>query len=58
MDRDDMAMRTITYKEKAREYVLAARALGASHARIIFRHILPNTVAIIVLSPLFRFQAA
>ncbi len=41
-------MRTITYKEKAREYVLAARALGASHARIIFRHILPNTVAIIV----------
>jgi len=27
------------------EYVDAARALGASNARIIFRHILPNTVA-------------
>ncbi len=41
-------MRTSTYKEKAREYVMAARALGASNSRIIFRHILPNTVSIIV----------
>ncbi len=41
-------MRTITYKEKAREYVFAARSLGASNIRIIFRHIIPNTIAIIV----------
>ncbi len=41
-------MRTITYKERAREYVLAAKALGASNLRIIFRHIIPNTIAIIV----------
>jgi microcin C transport system permease protein len=41
-------MRTVTYKEKAREYVLAARALGASNPRIIFKHIIPNTIAIIV----------
>jgi len=41
-------MRTVSYKEKARDYVLAARALGASHGRIIFRHILPNTVSVIV----------
>jgi microcin C transport system permease protein len=41
-------IRTVTYKEKARDYVLAARALGASDLRIIFRHILPNTVSIIV----------
>ena len=41
-------MRTSTYKEKAREYVVAARALGGSNARIIFRHILPNTISIIV----------
>ena len=41
-------MRTITYKEKEREYALAARALGASNIRIIFNHIIPNTVAIIV----------
>ena len=41
-------MRTVTYKERAREYVLAARALGASDFRIIFKHIIPNTIAIIV----------
>ena len=41
-------MRTVTYKEKAREYVMAARALGASNTRVIFNHILPNTVSIIV----------
>lgn len=41
-------MRTVSYKEKARDYVLAARTLGASHGRIIFRHILPNTVSVIV----------
>ena len=41
-------MRTVTYKEKAREYVMAAKALGASNKRVIFNHILPNTVSIIV----------
>ena len=41
-------MRTVTYKERTRDYVLAARVLGASHARIVFRHILPNTVAVVV----------
>jgi len=41
-------MRTVTYKERARDYVLAARALGASDVRIIFRHVIPNTIAIIV----------
>jgi peptide/nickel transport system permease protein len=29
---------------KEREYVQAARATGAGHLRIIFRHILPNTI--------------
>ncbi|MDY6904583.1 MAG: ABC transporter permease subunit [Thermodesulfobacteriota bacterium] len=41
-------MRTVTYKEKERDYTLAARSLGASDSRIIFSHILPNTVSIIV----------
>jgi len=41
-------MRTMTYKEKEREYILAARSLGASHARIIFKHIIPNTLSVIV----------
>jgi microcin C transport system permease protein len=41
-------MRTMTYKEKSREYVLAARALGATDFRIIFRHIIPNAISVIV----------
>lgn len=41
-------IRTSVYKEKSRDYVLAARAIGASHTRIILSHILPNTMAVIV----------
>ena len=41
-------MRSATYKEKSRDYVAAARVLGAGNGRIIFKHILPNTLAIIV----------
>ena len=41
-------MRTSTYKEKGREYVSAARALGAGNVRIVGSHILPNTIAVIV----------
>lgn len=41
-------MRTTTYKEKAREYVMAAKSLGATRVRIIFKHILPNSVFLIV----------
>ena len=41
-------LRTATYKEKARDYVAAARLMGASTGRIIFRHVLPNTIAIVV----------
>lgn len=41
-------MRTATYKEVARDYVMAARALGASGSRIMFRHILPNSVSTLV----------
>ncbi|MBT3483112.1 MAG: ABC transporter permease subunit [Opitutales bacterium] len=41
-------MRTGAYKEKARDYVAAVEALGAGPGRIIFRHIIPNTLATIV----------
>ena len=33
---------------RARNFVEASRALGASHTRILFRHILPNTYGIII----------
>lgn len=41
-------LRTATYREKARDYVASARLLGASTGRILFKHILPNTIAILV----------
>ncbi len=41
-------MRTAALREKVRDYVAAARVMGSSTPRILFRHILPNTVAIIV----------
>jgi microcin C transport system permease protein len=41
-------MRTETYKEKSRDYIAAARVIGASNTRIIFRHILPNVLSTLV----------
>ncbi|MGC4015183.1 MAG: ABC transporter permease subunit [Luteolibacter sp.] len=38
-------LRTSTFKEKARDYVAAARVQGAGTARVIFRHILPNALS-------------
>lgn len=43
-------MRTEMYREKTREYCLAARSYGASAWRIMFRHLLPNC-----LTPLVTF---
>lgn len=42
--------RTQFYRFKNREYILAARTLGASDGRLIFRHILPNAIGTIVTS--------
>nr|MDP0502199.1 ABC transporter permease subunit [Verrucomicrobiota bacterium JB025] len=41
-------MRTAAYRDRERDYVLAARVAGARTPRVLFRHLLPNTVAIIV----------
>jgi oligopeptide transport system permease protein len=38
------------YRYRGREYVLASRTLGASHGRLIFKHILPNSLGYIVTS--------
>lgn len=42
--------RTQFYRFKKREYVLASRSLGASDSRLIFVHILPNSLGTIVTS--------
>lgn len=44
-------MRTEMYREKTKEYCLAAKSYGASHMRIVFRHLLPNC-----LTPLVTFS--
>jgi microcin C transport system permease protein len=41
-------LRTATLKEKARDYVASARLAGAGAMRLIFKHILPNTVSTLV----------
>lgn len=43
---------------KNQEFVLAARGLGASDYRIIFRHILPNGMAPIIVSATFGIAGA
>lgn len=46
----------LTIKEN--EYVLAARAIGAKPGRIIWRHILPNCISIIIISTALEIPAA
>lgn len=51
------------YRFKNREYVFAARTLGASDRRIMFKHIFPNTLGLIVTGlalsiPIFVFTEA
>lgn len=41
-------LRSVTFKEKARDYVSSATLLGASTPRLIFRHVLPNTLSTLV----------
>lgn len=51
-------MRTETYKQKARDYIASAKIIGASNARIIFKHILPNVLATLVTFMPFTVIAA
>jgi len=41
-------IRAETLAIREREFILAGRALGMSHARLVFRQILPNLVSVIV----------
>lgn len=41
-------MRGLVLSMREREFILSARAVGASHLRIMVRHILPNTISPVV----------
>src|SRR5262249_56387284 len=43
---------------RAREFVVAARALGARDRRLIVRHILPNTLAPLIVQATTSFPVA
>lgn len=43
---------------KTRDYVVAARAMGGSHTRIVLRHIVPNTVGTVVVNATFQVADA
>lgn len=45
-------------RQKNEEYVLAARSMGASDARILFKHILPNCLAPIIITMMISIPEA
>jgi len=45
-------------KLKDQEFVLAARILGTSNKQIILRHLIPNTVGVIVINTMFTIPSA
>jgi ABC-type dipeptide/oligopeptide/nickel transport system permease subunit len=45
-------------KHRDRQYVLAAKSLGTSSLSIIFRHILPNVLHLVIISFSLRFPGA
>ena len=51
-------IRAEVMKHKAKAYVQAARVLGYSHLRIMFRHMLPNVAHIILIQFSIRFPGA
>ena len=51
-------IRAEVMKHRDRAYVQAAKVLGYSHARIMFRHILPNVAHVILIQFSIRFPSA
>jgi len=51
-------IRAETARHRNQAYVQAAQVLGYSHARILFRHILPNVMHIVLVSFSIRFPTA
>ncbi|MDE4086160.1 ABC transporter permease [Planococcus maritimus] len=45
-------------KYKSQEFVLAARTLGASDSRIIWKHLMPNVLGVIIINTMFTIPGA
>ncbi|GGM14661.1 ABC transporter permease [Promicromonospora citrea] len=43
---------------RTRDYVVAARAMGATHRRTVFAHVIPNTVGTVVVNATFQVADA
>ena len=51
-------VRAEVMKHRDRAYVVAAKSLGYSHMRIMFRHILPNVAHVVLIQFSLRFPSA
>lgn len=51
-------VRAQTLKLKTQEYVLAARTLGASHRRVLVKHLVPNVMGPIIIAITFSIPSA
>lgn len=51
-------VRAQVMKMKEQEYVLAARTLGSSHAKIIMKHLIPNLAGVIIINTMFTIPSA
>lgn len=45
-------------KYKSQEFVLASRTLGASDSRIIWKHLMPNVLGVIIINTMFTIPGA
>lgn len=51
-------VRAQIFKLRSQEYVLAARTLGASHTRILLKHLIPNVMGPIIIAVTFAIPTA
>jgi len=51
-------VRGMVLSVKEQEYIVAARVVGAHNSRIIFRHVLPGTMGVIIVEATFGIASA
>jgi oligopeptide transport system permease protein len=51
-------VRAQIFKFKNQEFILASRSLGATNRRIMFHHMIPNTIGLIIINMMFTIPSA